>query len=112
MSEQYFNKIREASCILNNMNDTKIECNVNAKINGMLYTSIPYYKGFKVYVDEKKVEPAIIGNALLGVKLSKGEHKIKITYFPYGLYIGGIISLCGVMGMIILIRRGRTENKF
>lgn len=110
--DQYFNKIREVPCILNNMNDTKTECNVNAMIDGMLYTSIPYYKGFKVYVDGKKVEPTIIGNALLGVKLSKGEHKIKITYFPYGLYIGGIISLCGVMGMIILIRRGRTENKF
>ena len=72
-----------------------------------MYTSIPYYKGFKVYVDGKQTEITKIGDALIGVKLQKGEHDIRITYFPYGLKLGIILSIFGIAGMIIICKQNK-----
>ena len=100
-------KIREHKLNVTKFEDTCIEGNITASEDGIMYTSIPYYKGFKVYVDGKQTEITKIGNALIGVKLQKGEHDIRITYFPYGLKLGIVLSILGIAGMIIICKKNK-----
>ena len=85
------------------MNIKKIEDDVilgdiNVSRDGYLVTSIPYDEGFKVYIDDKEVEKEKVNKAFLGVKITKGEHSIKITYkspwLNYGIMISGFGLLC------------------
>lgn len=72
---------------------------------GIIYTSIPYDKGWTVYVDGEKTETLEVGNALLGFNVSDGEHEITLKYsIPY-IYISSCISGVSLIGLIILNKR-------
>lgn len=76
--------------------DTKIEGTFSAEKNEVLFTSIPYDKGWNVYIDGEKVaEDNIIkiSDALLGIKVSTGEHSIKLEYSIPGMNVACIISI-------------------
>lgn len=65
--------------------------------NNLLYTSIPYEKGWSAEVDGKKAEITPIGNSLVALELSKGKHEIKLTYYPQGFWAGFAVSLICVL---------------
>ena len=80
----------------------------------MLYTSIPYERGWKLYVDGEKTGIEPFENALIAVPLTKGEHSITLRYTPYGFGTGVVISLAGVIVMalaVILLRRGKSDGQ-
>ncbi|UKI58736.1 MAG: YfhO family protein [Clostridium sp.] len=60
-------------------------------------TSLPYDKGYIVYVDGKKVETEMVNTFALGFKLDKGNHNIKITYNSPFKNIGIILSILGIV---------------
>lgn len=93
--------------------DTYISGTVDVKDNGILYTSIPYFKGFTVYVDGKKEKAITIGNAMMGVRLTAGRHKVEFRYFTYGLKTGIVMSLLGfvlLLCRIVYLRRKRSKS--
>lgn len=77
--------------------DREMAGNVNAGKNQVLFTSIPYEKGWTVYVDGKKdkVQPLADG-AFLGVLLSEGVHEVRFVYNAPGKYAGILISLAAI----------------
>lgn len=101
------NSFSEAVSILKNnklditsFKEHTIEGNIYLEENMDIYTSIPYDEGWTVYIDGKEVETYDLGNALLTVKGSKGNHKIKFVYkIPY--FIVGCI--CSLIALLILI---------
>ena len=101
--KNYQDKIATDTLKVTRFEDTCVEGKITVSEAGIMYTSIPYYKGFKVYVDGKQTEITKIANSLIGVKLQKGEHDIRITYFPYGLKVGILLSILGMIGAGIII---------
>ena len=89
--------------------DTYVKGTVTAAEDEILYTSIPYYRGFTAYVDGKKTDIVQLANgALIGLKLTKGEHTIEFKYVPYGFKLGLSISIVGwliVAGYIIVTKK-------
>ncbi len=87
---------------------------IEAKEDGIMFTSITNEPGWTVYVDGEETETTELFDALIGVKLKKGAHTIEMIYFPPGLKIGVIISVMGVIICILLgiyeKRRGRKER--
>lgn len=77
---------------------------------GKLITSIPYDKGWQLWVDGSRVDTEIVNIGFLGASLARGEHTICLTYFPYGMKAGIIISavLFFVVGVVY---RGRRESR-
>lgn len=53
-----------------------IDCNED----GLIYTSIPYDRGWNVYIDGKKQEAKIVDDTLLAFDIKKGNHKIELQY--------------------------------
>lgn len=97
-------QLRAQKLEVSRLDDTRIEGHISAKEDGILYTSIPYYKGFQIYVDGKRESVFPIGNALIGIEVQAGEHDIYITYFPYGLKAGIICSILGLLCTAFIIR--------
>ena len=72
------------------------------KENGYFVTSIPYDKGFRVYVDDKLVKKEIVNKAFLGFKLDKGGHHIRIKYTSPLFKEGVVLSIIGIFLFIMV----------
>lgn len=83
-------------------NGDKIIGTVDASSSGYFVMSIPYDKGFKAYVDNKKVEVKKINSIFLGFPIEKGYHDIVIIYEAPLKFIGLIISIIGIIGLSVL----------
>ena len=78
------------------------------KDNSYLFTTIPYEKGMNIMVDGKEITPDTIFDALIGISLNKGKHKITIDYVPKGLKEGAIISsisLIATLAYLVITRK-------
>ena len=76
---------------------------ISLKENKVLLLSIPYSNGWKAYVDGKEAE-LIRGNTMFSaLKLTKGNHKIRLNYDTPWLKVGLLMSAAGVLAFIALI---------
>ena len=73
-----------------------------------LFLSIPYDKGWNIYVDGKKVKYEKVAGDFIGVKIGKGKHKIKMKYYSEGIIPGVLIS---AFSLIILVLYNIKLNK-
>ena len=64
-------------------------------------TSIPYDKGFNIYVDGVKTKYRMVNDAFVGFDISKGHHRIKIEFKAPFKNISIFISLIGIILLII-----------
>ena len=71
----------------------------------LLYTSIIYEKGMIIKVNGKKIDPNILLDCFVGLKLNKGKNIITIDYIPKGLINGLIISIIGMLLTYTYIRK-------
>lgn len=98
--DRYYEAINRSPLEVKSFRDTEVEFNVNSDEDGILYMSIPYFRGFKVYVDGEQTDIIKIGDAMMGVKMTSGEHDVHITYRAYGLYVGIIMSILGWISVV------------
>lgn len=74
---------------------SSMEGTINVTSDNLFYTSVPYEDGWKAYVDGKQVEITPVGDALIAFNLTKGEHTIKLQYYPKGFWPGfAVTSVC------------------
>lgn len=66
----------------------KIDCNRD----GVLYTSIPQDGNWSAYVDGKPAEIALIGDAMIGLLMSEGEHTVEFRYHNKAFALGWKVS--------------------
>ena len=89
-----------------------IEGNINVKEDGYFKVSIPYDKGFEIYVDGKKTNYEVVNKSFIGFDISKGSHNIKIVYtsplFKEGLVIS-CIGLVLFVGTVIYYRKRKQS---
>lgn len=94
--------------------DTYVKGSVNVSQAGMLFTSIPYDKGWSAYVDGKKTEIQDFYGAFVQIPLDAGTHSIELRYYVPGKTAGLIISIIAVLTLIcfsILKKKGVTLKK-
>ena len=87
-----YNVLSASTMQITKFKDTKVEGTINCDRDGLLYTSIPQNGNWSVTVDGKEAEIILVGNAMVGVELTKGTHEIRFVYknkaFTTGLLIG------------------------
>ncbi len=111
--EKGYEILKADSLNVTRFNETLIEGTINASESGILYTSINYDSGWKIYIDGEKLgaqDIVDIGDyALLGARIPKGEHTVTLKYTPEGLYIGFAISVIAVIILLLVysIIRGK-----
>lgn len=112
--EEGYEKLADEPFVVTEYTDTKLKGEVTAKKDGYLFTSIPYEKGWSLYVDGEKREIEPFGKAFIGVKLEEGSHEIVLKYRPEGFLAGSILSGSAVVLFILLCiirKRKRMSGK-
>lgn len=109
--------LNNQSLLIDQFEDTFINGSFTAKEDCILYTSIPYDKGWNIQVDGKAVEEndiVDIGGAFIGVNVKKGNHKITFEYQPAGVSTGTRITVFSILALLAyllirLIRKRRNK---
>ena len=109
-----YDKLSEGQILTEVFEDNYIKGTVVSNADGVLYTSIPYDKGWSVYIDGEKVQEddmLKIGQAMLGVNISRGSHTVEFEYNAPGLSLGIKISLFSMIILLILAFLNKRRRK-
>ncbi len=110
--QNIINKNYDSMNIISIEND-EIIGDITVKDDSYLVTSIPYDKGFKIFIDDKEVPIEKINKAFLGCKITQGEHHVKITYQSPWLNYGKIASILGLLlyiGIIVYDKKKKISS--
>lgn len=122
--------LSESTINATEVTDTKLIGTIKANRDGIIYTSIPYEKGWRVKVDGVEQDMIPLGvivpdskdkenpdkytyGGMCAIKVTKGEHNIEIFYVPDGFTAGALISLVGLFALlfIVIISCKKLRNK-
>lgn len=81
----------------------QITGNILVTENGYFTLSIPYDRGFNIYIDGEKIDYFKINKYFIGFKINKGNHNIKIIYKAPLKTISIVITIIGIITFLILL---------
>lgn len=93
---------------LTKFSTTNVVGNIACNRDGLLYTSIPDDGNWRAKVDGQDAEIVLVGEAMIGLKLTEGDHEIEFYYKNSEFEIGCVIStvcLLVFLGLIALENR-------
>ncbi|MBR3759494.1 MAG: YfhO family protein [Ruminococcus sp.] len=97
--EKFYDSLADEQLEITSFSDAKIKGTINAKKDGVMFLSIPYEKGWSVYIDGKKADTFKVLHSMLGVEVSVGNHDIVLKYSPEGFKGGLAVSGAGSVGI-------------
>ena len=101
LNDEVFNKgleiLSKGGLTTTKSTDTRIEGTFTADRDGLFFTSIPYEKGWKAYVDGKQVEVTPIADAMVAFRVTEGEHTLTLKFSPDGFDKGVILFAFGLL---------------
>jgi hypothetical protein len=71
------------------------------KGKGWVVVSEPGWKGWRVYIDDRRVQWFFANQAFIGFYVPAGKHTIRITYLPGAFVLGRWITLATILGLLI-----------
>lgn len=103
------NKIKEEP-VLENIDTSRyvLEEDIELKEDSLLFLSLPYTKGFKIYVDNELVDYYPLLDGFIGIDLESGKHQIIVKYITPYFTSGLVLSFLGIGISIIYLCK---ENK-
>ncbi len=89
---QGYDVLSDSVLDLTAFSNTRISGTIDCKRDGVLYTSIPQNGNWHATVDGKPAETIIIGNAMVGLMLTEGNHTIHFSYKNEAFALGWKIT--------------------
>lgn len=96
---------------IKSLSDTKITGRLHAEKDGILYLSIPYEKGWRVWCDGKEVNTVKVLSSMLGAEIPAGEHELRLEYTPEGFALGCAVSAAMLTLFLLLCLLDRKRRK-
>ena len=102
----YESKVKESFYDVNVINDDHIRAKIDiSDKDKYVFTSIPYDKGWKVYVNGQRISTEKVQLGFIGFQLTPGSYLVEFKYEIPFLKIGALISMISSILLIILTRR-------
>jgi uncharacterized membrane protein YfhO len=98
-----FGMLEKNQMNITGFSETDITGKVEMDRDGVLFTTIPYDKGWKIFVDGEKADCYAINEALLALDISAGSHTVEFRFVPEGLIIGAAVSAAALLFVVILL---------
>jgi hypothetical protein len=76
------------------------ELDVEMQGAGWVVTSIPAWKGWRAYVDGKRLDTQIANFAFVSVHVEQGKHHVRLSYWPRGFVIGRGITAAPLLALL------------
>jgi len=93
-----------------NYKPTYIKINVNTAHPGFLVLSDSYYPGWNAYINGSRTDILRANYAFRAVELPKGENVVEFKYEPLSFYVGGLISLMGLIVLAIVTSKSFCQK--
>ncbi len=109
---QGYDILNASTLNLTSFSSTCMEGTINCNRSGLMYTSVPQNgENWSVYVDGEKADIVLVGDVMIGVELTEGEHEIRIVYHNAAYSLGlKITLLCAFVYLALILWTHR--NKF
>ena len=96
--------LKAAPLELTSFRNTRVEGTVNCDRDGLLYASIPQNGNWTVLVDGEEAPIRLVGDCMIGVELTAGEHTVTYVYRNAAFSLGWKVSLgCGLILLAIYL---------
>jgi len=99
-----YDKLAASTLELITFENTFVEGTIDCDRDGLLYTSIPQNGGWTAEIDGKPAEITLIGDAMVGLQLTEGNHTVTFRYRNEAFSLGWKISLVCLVIFALLIR--------
>lgn len=106
--EKLFAQMKDQALDVKRWGSNYVEGTIHIKDYPVVFTSIPYDKGWQVYVDGKRVETRQVWESLLAFDITPGDHQVELVFHPKGAVLGSAVSgvsLLALVGLWIMRRR-------
>jgi hypothetical protein len=80
---------------------TRYDLRVDAPRWSLVVSSIPWWPGWKVAVDGKRVEPIRVNAVFLGFAVPRGTHDVRVWYSPASFWIGVWVAVLTLVATLI-----------
>ena len=87
---------------LTKFRNTLVEGTITCDRDGLLYASIPQNGNWQVLVDGEEAQIKLVGDCMIGVELTEGEHTVTYVYRNEAFSLGWKISLCSALILLVL----------
>ena len=91
--------------------NTYVKGMISCDREGLLYASIPQNGNWQVKVDGKPAEIQLVGDCMVGVMLTKGQHLVEYIYRNAAFALGWKISLACAAIFCVLAYQARPQKK-
>ena len=99
--------------------NTKLEGSISCNRDGLLYTSVPQNGNWSAYVDGKETEIVLVGDCMIAVPITEGDHSVSLHYHNKAFSLGWKLSLgCAIIFGALTVgvyvpkpRRGKYERR-
>lgn len=88
-------------------NSMYIKAELSSEKDAMVFTSIPYFKEWKVYIDGVETKTEKVCDALLAFPIQQGSHVIEMKFEVKGAVPGIAVSVVGILawGFVIWMEK-------
>ena len=107
---QYATALKQAPITIAKENDAHLTGEVTASDAKRLFFTIPYNKGWTLYVDGQETSLQKTGEIFMSAEISAGDHTYEMVYFPPGLSVGMLLSLLSVIVLLVLTRTDKRKK--
>ena len=105
-------KLRQGKLNVEEYTDERIKGSITIpKDKPLLYTSIPYDRGWHLFVDGQSTPTKEVIGGFLGADLKEGKHEIELIYKPVGFKFGMFISIISVLCLVFITIKHRQDRK-
>ena len=96
--------LAECPLELTTFRNTFVEGTVSCNRDGLLYASIPQNGNWSVLVDGEEAETVLVGDCMIGVELTEGEHTVAYVYHNAAFSLGWKISaVCAAVFLALYV---------
>jgi uncharacterized membrane protein YfhO len=97
-----YEKLNSSAFVVDSYTTTSFTGTITTSSDGTFLFSIPFDKGWSVYIDGKKCTTYAAFDALLATNLTAGTHTVKLKYTPVNYVLGCIISVICIIILVVI----------
>lgn len=90
---------------------THIKGDVTLQEAGKVFLSVPYEKGWTIWVNGEEIQPELFGECFMTIPLQAGMYEITMEYDPTGRKEGILITICGGLLLAVLTALGGRKKE-
>ena len=89
---------------LTRFENARVEGTITCNRDGLLYTSIPQNGNWKAWVDGKPAETVLVGDAMVSLYLTEGDHEISFRYHNAAFSLGWKVSVVCTLALLVFVQ--------